>query len=91
MCHRSLKVYYGTRKKLEIRIQRKQKRQIVTQFGCKRDSPVLDKLCGIMVKLFPSFIKHLKVVFTEWVTTLLCSHIEIFQNDSYVHVDHHQE
>lgn len=79
------------KKKLEIRIQRNLERKILIQFGYKWNSPVLDKLCGIRVKLFPSFIKHLKIIFTQWVTTLLCSHIEIFQDDSYVHVDHNQE
>lgn len=79
------------KKKLEIRIQRYLERQILTQFRYKCDSPVLDKLCGIRVKFFPSFIKHVKIIFTQWVTTLLCSHIEIFQDDSDVHVDHDQE
>lgn len=49
------------------------------------------ELWGIGVKLFPGFIKHLKVIFTQWVAALLCSYIEVLQDDGNVHVNHHQK
>lgn len=44
-----------------------------------------------MVKFLPCFIKHLKVILTQRVSALFCSHIEVLQDDGNIHIDDHQK